>query len=362
MPTAKKLPSGSWRCRVFSHWDIGPDGKKKRVYESFTVKDPSKRGKKECERLASEWSVKQVERSAASKTVQETVREYIDLKEHVLSPSTIKCYETYLRARMDDIRLYTLGGLTAQVVQGWINNLSAKYSPKYVRNVYGLFTASIEFTGFDLPFRVTLPATKEYKAHVPCDMEVQHLINYLRSPARDKRDRESRQELLTAIMLAAFGSMRRGEICALTVDDFHGCHVSVTKDMVQDKHSAWVIKPTPKTSASCRTVELPQFVIEAIPLPERGRIMRAHPEQITNRFRRAIQNCGADIPFRFHDLRHYYVSIAHALSVPDAYTMKMGGWATDRTMKRVYRATLADREHKEQIKLNAHFAQKYGAS
>lgn len=79
MPTAKKLPSGSWRCRVFSHWDIGPDGKKKRVYESFTVKDPSKRGKKECERLASEWSVKQIERSAASKTVQETVREYIDL-------------------------------------------------------------------------------------------------------------------------------------------------------------------------------------------------------------------------------------------------------------------------------------------
>jgi len=156
--------------------------------------------------------------------------------------------------------------------------------------------------------------------------------------------------------------MRRGEICALTVDDFTGCHVSVTKDMVQDKHSAWVIKPTPKTSASNRTVELPQFVIDAIPLPERCRIMRAHPEQITNRFRRAIQRCGADIPFRFHDLRHYYVSIAHALSVPDAYTMKMGGWATDRTMKRVYRATLADREHKEQKKLNAHFAEKYGVS
>ena len=189
MPTAKKLPSGSWRCRVFSHWDIGPDGKKKRVYESFTVKDPSKRGKKECERLASEWSVKQIERSAASKTVQETVREYIDLKEHVLSPSTIKCNETYLRARMGDIRLYTLGGLTAQNVQGWINGLSAKYSPKYVRNVYGRFTASVEFTGFDLPFRVTLPATKEYKAHVPCDDEVQTLINYLRSPARDNRDR-----------------------------------------------------------------------------------------------------------------------------------------------------------------------------
>lgn len=362
MPTAKKLPSGSWRCRVFAGYEISPDGKKKRVYESFTVKDPSKRGKKECERLASEWSVKQVERSAAAKTVQETVREYINLKEHVLSPSTIKCYESYMRARMEDIRLYTLGGLTAQNVQGWINGLSASFSPKYVRNVYGLFTASIEFTGFDLPFRVTLPTNREYKAHVPCDAEVQHLINYLRSPARDKRDRESRQELLTAIMLAAFGSMRRGEICALTVDDFHGCHVSVTKDMVQDKHFAWVTKPTPKTSASNRTVELPQFVVDSIPLPDRGRIIKAHPEQITNRFRRAIKYCGAEIPFRFHDFRHYYVSIAHALGIPDAYVMEMGGWSTDRTMKRVYRATLADRGHKEQVKLNAHFEQQYGAS
>ena len=64
MATAKKLPSGSWRIRVFSHFAIGANGKKKRIYESFTVKDPSKRGKKECGRLAAEWSVKQVEHEA----------------------------------------------------------------------------------------------------------------------------------------------------------------------------------------------------------------------------------------------------------------------------------------------------------
>ena len=45
MPTAKKLPSGSWRCQVYSHTEesIQPDGtvKKKRIYESFTNTDPS---------------------------------------------------------------------------------------------------------------------------------------------------------------------------------------------------------------------------------------------------------------------------------------------------------------------------------
>ncbi|MBE6005637.1 MAG: site-specific integrase [Sarcina sp.] len=355
MPTAKKLPSGSWRCRVFSHYEIKPNGKKKPVYESFTVKDPSRTGKRECERMAAEWAASKRSRQAAETTVQAAVRQYIDLKEHVLSPATVRSYESYLRSRMDDIRLYSLGGLTAQEVQGWINGLSAKYSPKYVRNIYGLFTAAVAFAGVDLPFRVSLPAKQEFLAHVPCDEEVQVLIGYLRKPPRDKRDAESRRELLTAIMLAAFGSMRRGEICALTVDDFHGCHVSVTKDMVQNKNYAWIVKPTPKTSASNRTVELPQAIVDQIQLPDHGRIMKAHPEQITNRFRRAIKRCGADIPFRFHDLRHYYVSIAHALGIPDAYVMEMGGWRTEHVMKRVYRSTLADRKRTEQDRLNEHF-------
>lgn len=44
MPTAKKLPSGSWRCLVYSHTEeiTNPDGsiKKKRIYESFTSNIP----------------------------------------------------------------------------------------------------------------------------------------------------------------------------------------------------------------------------------------------------------------------------------------------------------------------------------
>ena len=48
MPTAKKLPSGSWRCLVYSHTEEikNPDGsiKKKRIYESFTSNIPGPKG------------------------------------------------------------------------------------------------------------------------------------------------------------------------------------------------------------------------------------------------------------------------------------------------------------------------------
>lgn len=354
MPTAKKLPSGSWRCRVFA----GYDANGKRKYESFIVKDPSKRGKKECERMAAEWSANHEDRSAMDLTVQEMVRKYIDLKEKVLSPSTIKNYEQILRTSMDDIRMYTAADLTPPIVQSWINILAVRNSPKYVRNANGLFQSSLKFSGLR-GIHVTLPAPQDFQPHVPGDEEVKKLIDYIIETTHDHtlRDMRPRYELKIAVMLAAFGSLRRGEICALRTEDFdqEKLTVRVNKDVVADKDGYWITKPTPKTSSSNRTVELPAFVIDAIDLSRPGTIIKGTPDQISNRFRRAVRFSGAS-HFRFHDLRHYYVSIAHALGIPDAYIMEMGGWRTDRTMKRVYRSTLADRKREEQEKLNSHFS------
>ena len=60
MPTAKKLPSGSWRCLVYSHTEEikNPDGsiKKKRIYESFTSNIPGPKGKRIAEQAAAEFA------------------------------------------------------------------------------------------------------------------------------------------------------------------------------------------------------------------------------------------------------------------------------------------------------------------
>lgn len=62
MATAKKLPSGSWRVRVFSHYEYSKDKegntKKKAIYESFTSDDPSRTGKREAEAMAAEFALK----------------------------------------------------------------------------------------------------------------------------------------------------------------------------------------------------------------------------------------------------------------------------------------------------------------
>ena len=335
MPTAKKTKSGSWHCIGYS----GRDEYGKRTYKSFTVRDPTRRGKKECERQAAEWAAGHKDKPPEERTVQDAVRKYIDMKKPVLSPSTIRGYELYLKKRMQPISDVSLQDLTASRCQLWVNDLASECSTKYIKNVYGLFRAALEYSGSAAP-HVTYPGAPRRPLYTPCDADIQILLKHIRG----------RPELFTAVLLAAFGSMRRGEICALKREDIVGNRVTVCRSMVRDIDCYWHIKPFPKTDESNRIVVLPDGIPELLTIP-----IKLHPEQVSNRFRRAVRSCGCQRIFRFHDLRHYYVSIAHALGIPDAYIMRMGGWKSDTIMHRVYRDTLPDIMQSEQKKLNSHF-------
>ena len=99
--TLTKLPSGSWRVQIFSHYEFvqQPDGsvKKKRIYESFTCDDPSNRGKREAERLAAEYAATKERINRTDYTLQEAMEKYIASKENVLSTTTLRGYKTLLK-------------------------------------------------------------------------------------------------------------------------------------------------------------------------------------------------------------------------------------------------------------------------
>ena len=328
-----------WRRLVFSHYEY-KDGKKIRKYKSFTGNT-----KREAERLAAQY---EYDKAHAPKrmTVHDAIDQYISIKHSVLSPSTETGYRSYLKTgKFSSIEALSVTDVDQLIIQTWIADMLEDYSAKYTRNCYGLLRPALTMAGVaNIP--VTLPPLPTPETYVPTDAELSQLLEYL-----DQHDKTTK----AAAMLAAFGSMRRSEICALTPADFDGDTVKVNKAIVKSPSGIWVSKPMPKTPQSHRTVSLPHEVLVSID-KSGERIIPLNPDQLSKRFRKAVKHAGMPALFCLHSLRHYYASIAHVLGIPDQYVMKMGGWKTDYVLKKHYRTTLTDVEQMEQDKFNAHFS------
>ena len=337
---AQRLPSGSWNIKVLSHYKI-VDGKKKRVYKSFTVSDPSQKGKRECERLAAEFCALR-DKGTQNMSVYTAVKAYVDSKRNVLSPSTISAYDVLLGSAFSEIGALWIDNITQEDVQRWVNKCSVVDSPKTVRNKFALLQAAYKMhTGLKL--EVSLPARKRPQLYTPTSEDITALLEHTRA-------NPGSYELTLAIMLAAFCGLRMGEICALEASDFHDGILNVSKSRVKHTDGYYVTKQ-PKTYSSYRQVPVTSSIMEMVE-GKKGRVINAESKVMTDRFRRAIRYTFKGTKrFRFHDLRHYYASVTHAIGIPDEYIMQTGGWKTDYVMKRVYRNALADETKRQSEKI-----------
>ena len=344
MPKAKKLPSGSYRIRVFDYSEkiLKSDGTTttKKHYVSFTASSRT-----EAERLAAEWKYgKRLPKTSI--TTLQAINGYIDSKAHVLSPSTVTGYRSQAKSAYDSIGHISLAALTSTLVQRWVNECAKSDSPKTVRNKYALLSASYEmYTGQQLS--IALPAPKRPDLYTPTSDDVNRLIAHTAC-------RPASHELNLAIMLSAYCGLRLSEICALEASDIVDGRVIISKARVQAPDGFYSTKQ-PKSYAGYRSVPLPSQILDSLK-GKQGRIIHADVKVMSDRFRRAVRyTFHGEKQFRFHDLRHFYASVAHAIGVPDEYIMATGGWKTDHVMKRIYRGTMSDVLEEQAKKIVSHF-------
>ena len=283
---------------------------------SFTHAD-----KKTVMRMASEFA-DDYRRKMDNPTLLERLREYVAENEERFSPSTVRSYSGMIRMieeRTPRIANKRLSAITEQDVSDIVRPLrTLKTKRNYVNFIHACTgKSSGKLTG-----------VSSKRVHVPIELEVKGLLQIFRNT-----------ELEVPIMLAAYGGLRRGEICALRMSDIDGDFVHVSKAVVRDPSGAWVTKD-PKTASSIRSVLLPHFVIERI--QEQGYITHLLPSQVSNRFWKRQRNLGIP-PYCFHSLRHFHASYLHYLNIPDAYVQKRGGWANASTLQNIYRHALADK-------------------
>lgn len=361
MAKAKKLPSGSWRVQVFDHFEpvIGKDGfpvldasgkpKKKRIYKSFTTDDPTPKGKREIEREAAAWAaskdiIKTEEPEKEKITLGQAMDNYISLRSSVLSPSTIREYKRSRKKDLQGLMSKDIYTMTQEDIQAEINKESLTHAPKSVRNMHGLLTSVLSVYRPDFAVKTKLPAKVRPKLYVPSDDDVRRLMEAVKDT-----------DMELPVLLAAFGPMRRSEICALASDHVVGNTVYVEFAMVLNDSQEWVYKRT-KSYAGDRYITFPDFVIKKLNQRSGKNMVGLLPYQISDRFAGILEAAG--IPhFRFHDLRHYCASIQHAIGIPDAYIMQRGGWGNDGVLKQIYRHVMESQEEAMNRKANNYFSE-----
>lgn len=319
MAEPKKMPSGNWRVRVFLGKD--KDGKKK--YKSVTA-PTKKEAKKAADRL--ELSLNSCYINYNDLTLGQAYDMYIESKSSVLSPSTIAGYKKCKRNYFKELMPFKLDKLTAVMIQNSVNALSAEHSPKTVRNAHGLLSAVLKTYYPSLILHTTLPQKIKPQYTIPTTEEINKLLEL----ANDK--------IKVPIMLASQGSLRRSEICALTINDFNNFGVNINKAVVADSDGKFVVKTT-KTEAGTRFVPLPRELIKEC---REWKYFGISPTTLSSAFNHLVSK--ANVPhFSFHKLRHYFASECHARGIPDQYIAEIGGWQSVDMLHQIYQHTLRDK-------------------
>lgn len=231
---AKKTKTGKWTCCAYYK---DADGIIRRP--RFTADR-----KKDAERMAEACSLEHKDDYILAKrgklpiTFADAGKSYIKNRENVLSPSTLVGYQNMLNRAYEMIAGQNIYDLTQEQVQSLVNLWTANgCSPKTVRNQHGFLAAVLTAYRPDFILHTHLPRAIRKDLYTPTDQDVKKLLAAIKG---------TRMEI--PVLLAATGSLRRSEICALDAADVGDGFVRVNKALVWSPSKEWVLKTT-KTEA-----------------------------------------------------------------------------------------------------------------
>ena len=334
---ATRLPSGSYRVQVV----VGKDENGKRAVKSFTADTAD-------EAIFQALTFKNslgIGANAKTITVGQSITQYINARDNILSPATIRGYNSIKKTRLQSIMLIEIHALTVNDVQYAVNQDAARLSHKSIKESVALLKSVLGVQGVELNTkRIALPPKKKKNVIIPEAGEVIKLI--------------IGTDIELPCLLAMWLSLRVSEVRGLQFRDISpdGRTISIERSRIYFDGKD-VLRECNKTYESTRTNLLPPYIydlIQKIPHKEpTDFIVNMSYQTINGHFKKIMENAGYNITF--HKLRHEFATTLNDLGIPSNYIQKLGGWSTDNIMKSVYTHTTFSMENECQNKINDFF-------
>ena len=307
----ERLPSGSYRVKKMY---------KGKTYSVLFDHKPS------AKEITIALSEKIRDEGAKNGTFEKYAKEYINNRDGVISPATVRTYNIKLSQLSDGFKKSNLYDITSETVQREVSLFALDHAPKTTKTLYGFVSSVLASYRPNLKLRVKLPQAIVKNEYEPSNDDVKRILDHVKGT-----------EYSVPFQLGVLGC-RRGEICALDISDLTGNELYIHRSKVY-LNGKWITKDFPKTDASNRTLPLPEALAEEI--RDKGYIYKNYPAALLKAINRTQDKLG--IPrFKFHALRSYFASYAHSIGIPDADIMAIGGWETDNVMKKIYRKSLEE--------------------
>ncbi|SEH52617.1 Phage integrase family protein [Ruminococcus flavefaciens] len=278
-------------------------------------------------------------------TIAQAMRMYIDSRRFVLEETTIRDYNQVLKYRFKSIMDINVMDIKPIYIQQAINIEAEKFSPKTIKNAYGLLKSVLKMFNTDINLNsIKLPKIRKKEKELPSFEEVFNIVKG--------------SEIELPVLLAAWLSLRIGEVIGLHFRDINpDTHRAKIRRTVIRTDEGLKVREGCKTEKSQRQLELPEYIYNMImAIPHKSGedfIVPLTRKALYSRFTRLMKKHG--IEMSFHDLRHLNASIMLMLGVPDKYAMERGGWSTDCILKSVYQQTFSSERKKIDKMIDGYF-------
>jgi len=331
VPKARRLKSGTWFIQLrLNGQSIPVTGKTEAECENnaILIKAKHKTGEKKVVKVKDE------------KTLNDIITAYITKYEKVLSPATIRGYESSRKNRFKDYMDKPISKIDWQTM---INDELAIKSEHTVKNGWGLVTVSME--------DAKLPVPSVKLAKVPVNelpfLDTKELKKFLKAAEGDKAEIE---------MLLELHGLRESECMYVVrhngIDLKHNV-INIKGAYVPDKNHKYVEKKTNKTKKSTRTmpIMIPRLITVYKDHIDNNKPIKTHSASaLLSHVKKCCKRAGITVVGN-HGLRRSLASLAYSKGIPERQIMQWCGWSDYQTMHKFYvKLSMMDAEkHKNAV-------------